>query len=682
MKYRNYLFILVAMAPALLFGAGGGAPPAIETRPATDIYETEATLLGYLVSTSNLATQVFVYWGASDGVTNAGSWDHSYAFGLNTVGVTNYARHVATSLTAETTYFTRYSATNSEGETWSDHTESFITAQETPVGEQGLSGLATNVGNLALTNALVWYDFDNPTNATTVIDKSVNHNDGIALFPTLVRSNFTGGAYHISSADENAIAVLNNKLPMDTPSWTMAYWVNRSGYMDGNYVSQEQALDVSALPDNNPGYSFMHYPVNTAGGHTIFIYPETDNGICFIDYINTVANSVWHRVVIQYFKGNAVYANGATFRSWVDGKLKFTKTDATGAFLSGTGYWFIGKGKYVSSTWPDMLVDDFALDNTYWSDAQIVADYNAGRSSGGTYTASNNIPDGDLYIIGNPNLTTHETTNSMGNLECTNALVWYDFSDRSNPTSILDRTSNHNNGVALFTGSPVNNKSNGGYQITPFAQNAVAVSNNHLPFGTTFTIAMWVYRLNSPSFQMGNFVSQERDMTVAAPGMVLPSDLGTDIFFHWWPSDSVGGTEIQFSRTIDPANIHYTSPSQIWGAWHRLVIQYEKLGAEGTSTARFCMWQDMRPVGNISNAQNRFISNVGYWIFGKGHYVTTAWPNMAIDDVVIDNRYWTGAMVTNDYNAGRSTFSSVIDYPVSTVEGDPENTGMSILGVQ
>jgi hypothetical protein len=94
---------------------------------ASDILSITAVLNGNLVSTGALPTQVLVYWGDTDGETNALSWGFSADLGdTNALGLVS--RYV-TNLTPNQTYFYRYYATNADGEAWADASTNFQTRQ-------------------------------------------------------------------------------------------------------------------------------------------------------------------------------------------------------------------------------------------------------------------------------------------------------------------------------------------------------------------------------------------------------------------------------------------------------------------------------------------------------------------------------------------------------------------------
>jgi len=99
------------------------APPQIASVPATNLQTTSATLGGQLLVTGNLATTVTLYYGPTDGGTNAGSWANAVALGTESG---SFALPVA-GLTPNQAYFFTVSAANSAGVGWAVPSQSFST---------------------------------------------------------------------------------------------------------------------------------------------------------------------------------------------------------------------------------------------------------------------------------------------------------------------------------------------------------------------------------------------------------------------------------------------------------------------------------------------------------------------------------------------------------------------------
>ncbi len=105
------------------------ARPDVANLPATGVSGTAATLNGYLVSTGMAQTAVAVYWGAADGGTDAGAWANTNWFAAPAAAGA-FATDIA-SLSAGTTYFFRYAASNAYGTVWASATETLLTGAVT-----------------------------------------------------------------------------------------------------------------------------------------------------------------------------------------------------------------------------------------------------------------------------------------------------------------------------------------------------------------------------------------------------------------------------------------------------------------------------------------------------------------------------------------------------------------------
>jgi len=92
---------------------------------ATDIGTASATFNGYLLATSGV-TEATLYWGPTDGGTNAVAWSNSIAFGPQSAGQTSLSTNL-TGLSADTWYYYRFYATDGSWSEWAADTELFAT---------------------------------------------------------------------------------------------------------------------------------------------------------------------------------------------------------------------------------------------------------------------------------------------------------------------------------------------------------------------------------------------------------------------------------------------------------------------------------------------------------------------------------------------------------------------------
>ncbi len=133
---------LVSIAEGAIEGLGGdegdrlspftatftvAGAPQVRNEPASAVLATSARLGGTILSTGGLLPTFRVYWGASDGETNANGWQNVIEFeegqaveaGTFTTGVGG--------LEPDTDYFYRVFAENGAGGRWADSTASFTT---------------------------------------------------------------------------------------------------------------------------------------------------------------------------------------------------------------------------------------------------------------------------------------------------------------------------------------------------------------------------------------------------------------------------------------------------------------------------------------------------------------------------------------------------------------------------
>ena len=85
------------------------APTVNNASGASNVLAVSAVLNGTLTSTGGVPTQVYVYWGETDGVTNIWNWGHVNNLGTNAVGTLSIT---VTNLVPNQKYYYRFYAKN------------------------------------------------------------------------------------------------------------------------------------------------------------------------------------------------------------------------------------------------------------------------------------------------------------------------------------------------------------------------------------------------------------------------------------------------------------------------------------------------------------------------------------------------------------------------------------------
>jgi len=122
------------LGPLVIDSAGGGA---IEVRPlidnadgATDVDASGATLNGILYAGEE-STAVFVYWGLSDGGTDAAAWDQTNVWHAPQAAGAFSTNVVPPALQADSMHYYRFFTTNAVRQNWAASTEIFMTGEVT-----------------------------------------------------------------------------------------------------------------------------------------------------------------------------------------------------------------------------------------------------------------------------------------------------------------------------------------------------------------------------------------------------------------------------------------------------------------------------------------------------------------------------------------------------------------------
>jgi hypothetical protein len=104
-----------------------GNPAKVTTTAASSITTTAASLNGEVTDTGGSDPTVTIYWGSTDGQTDATTWEHAEKLGIQPKG--SFSKQVS-GLTPGQTYHFRTHASNAAGATWAAASQSFATVQQ------------------------------------------------------------------------------------------------------------------------------------------------------------------------------------------------------------------------------------------------------------------------------------------------------------------------------------------------------------------------------------------------------------------------------------------------------------------------------------------------------------------------------------------------------------------------
>lgn len=290
----------------LLTFPASGTPAVDNGAGATSILTNSAVLNGNYTATGTTA-EVWIYWGASDGGTNKGSWPYCYTNGAMGVGSLSTS---VTNLYYGPRYYYRNYASNAVGDVWSQASSNFVTLQ--PVNyANGLRGsvfssvTASSYINLSdspynVSYSRVFTGFKASTVLSIVEDPQWN---------VIVTGQISGfgmfSGYGASGRAYAAVAFSGVLTPRYSGAHNFRWDCDDSGMMyidlnnDGTFQAGEGVVGAQAWAANgnvtltaNQEYNFIFMSMNYAGPGTVNFW-VTEPGQSEVRADTTVQAGMW-----------------------------------------------------------------------------------------------------------------------------------------------------------------------------------------------------------------------------------------------------------------------------------------------------------------------------------------------------------------------------------------------------
>jgi hypothetical protein len=262
---------------------------AIANLPATGIETTAATLKGRVLSTGGDVPKVTLFYGPTDGGTNAGAWLNSASLGLQSGA---FSQTIA-GLSSNRTYFFAAEASNSAGMAWAQPSGNFTTLATNPPAPPGVAVL-TQHNDDARDGANLQETVLNTSNVNTnqfalLYTRAVD--DQIYAQPLIMTNvNTLGkGAHNLV-----IVATVNDSVyafDADDPTVTAPYW--QTSFLGPNIRAPRNSDMAGACGGNYQDFSgnlgIVGTPVIDPATGTIYLVARTlENGSTFVQRLHAL----------------------------------------------------------------------------------------------------------------------------------------------------------------------------------------------------------------------------------------------------------------------------------------------------------------------------------------------------------------------------------------------------------
>ena len=334
----------------LHYSSAATNPPAVTNLAASGVLATTATVNGQVTATGGQIPAVKIYFGASNGGTNAGAWMTNVSLGLQ--GGTFSAAF--SNLTANTTYYFAAIASNAAGVTWATPSRSFTTAAGNPPvitnfpasNVQGasaiLNGQVVSVG-VGTPNVTLYYGATNGGTNASAWANNIYLGAQSGSYSVTAMGLVTNTLYYFTAAAVNADGMTWAQPAIAFTTLTTAPVVSVTTYHYDNARSGANTNEVLLTPSQVNTNTFGQIIKYVTDG---YVYTQP----LYVPNVLIPGQGV-HNVVYVASEHDTVYAFDADSNLGANGGLLW-KTNLGISALSANGEFGV---RYCGTCFPDII---------------------------------------------------------------------------------------------------------------------------------------------------------------------------------------------------------------------------------------------------------------------------------------------------------------------------------------